>query len=139
MKAKISGQLSLEYLFLLAVLFGVFAIFLSAALQLFELGLFAVDVKNAKNFALDLEGAIDFLSVLSDGSQVKLVTSPQMEWKIFFQNQQLIIETKNDSFGQSKKIGFVPSLLPRLLVFSIRQDGVVLLEKQGDSVLIKNG
>ncbi len=133
------GQLSIEYLFLSAVLLAVFAVVLSAAAMLFQSALFAVDAKNAVLFLGELEKNINYLSLLSSGSQIEMDAKPQTEWAFFFGGGQIFVQAENKSLSQKKTVGFFPALKPKITAAVIKRGRKVLLLRDGDFVLIKNG
>ena len=133
------GQLSIEYLLLSAALLAVFAIVLSAAAALFQSALFAVDAKNAVLFSNELEKNIDYLGLLSSGSQIEMDAKPMSEWHIFFSSGRIFVQAENKSFGQKKSASFFPALTPKITAVIVKQNSKVLLLRAGGFVLIKNG
>lgn len=136
---QIRGQLSLEYLLLSAALLAVFAIVLSAAATLFQSALFAVDAKNAVLFSNELEKNINYLGLLSSGSQIEMDARPMAQWHIFFSGGRIFVQAENKGFGQKKSAGFFPALSPKITAAVVEQNGKLLLFRDGDFVLIKNG
>jgi len=134
---KNKGQLSIEFLLLTSVLLASLAVFVSAASQVFEAGLFAIDVKNAAIFSNELEKSINFLSVLSNGSKKEISVKSITDWKILYDGE-LSIKIENKNSNQTKTLSFEPVLTPQLQIKNIKPNSKIILEKQGTTVLIKN-
>lgn len=132
------AQVSLEYLLLLAALLSVFSVFLISAGNLYQLGLFAVDTRNAQVFSDQLENQIDLLGLLSDGSKKELPASPVSEWEIFYENGFVNVMVENKKLEQSKTFSFPTTSKIRIINSKIGFGEKVILEKKSGIVLIEN-
>ena len=58
---------------------------------------------------------------------------------IFFGGGQIFVQAENKSLSQKKTVGFFPALKPKITAAVIKRGRKVLLLRDGDFVLIKNG
>jgi len=134
MKGK--GQLSLEYLILLAAALSAFALLLPLLNQTYETGLFALDCANAKSFANCLHQSSEELSMQADGSIKTLEASPVGEWVFSSMGKHLLLEVQGPSHStKTFQIPF-PKQEPAVN-FSISQKTRISLSNKGGKVLLE--
>lgn len=131
-----SGQLSLEYLLLLAAVLSIFALLLPLLNNVYELSLFGLDSVNAKSFAFALQEAIEELSFQADGAAIYIPAKPLTQWELSCSGKQLLLRVQGPSQRQkSFEVGF-----PNNLAFgsaSIGSETVFRLKKVSGQILLE--
>jgi len=129
------GQVSLEYLLLLACIFSIFAALLPLLAGVFDLCLFGLDVISARDFSSSLEQAVWEVSFQGQGSVYVVKARPVGEWLVHSSGKTLFIEVIGP--GHSKvfpvdfpnDVGFFRKSFSSERVFFVsRVSGKVLLE-----------
>jgi len=92
------GQISLEYLLILAGFFSAIAIALPAISYATEQFVLANDTLLAKDISEKLTEQINLFEFLADGSQKTFEFVPAKSVSILLQNKELIISSKQKSF-----------------------------------------
>ncbi|MEK6958261.1 MAG: hypothetical protein AABW99_04775 [archaeon] len=76
------AQASIEFLLAMAALIAFLSVSLAALSGLYNAAMFSVEARNAQEFVSSLNGAINIISMLGEGSE-KIVSSPiKGEWEI---------------------------------------------------------
>ena len=131
-----SGQLSLEYLLLLAAVLSIFALLLPLLNNVYELSLFGLDSVNAKRFVLSLQEAIDEMSFQADGAAIYIPARPLTQWELSCSGKQLLLRVQGPGQRQkSFEVGF-----PNNLAFgsaSINSETVFRLKKVSGQILLE--
>lgn len=129
------GQVSLEYLLLLACIFSIFAALLPLVVNVFDLCLFGLDVISARDFSSSLEQAVWDVSFQGTGSVFAVSARPVGEWLVRSSGKTLFVEVTG--LGHSKvfsvefpnDVGFFRKSFSSESVFFVsRVSGKVLLE-----------
>ena len=131
---KQKGQLSLEFLILLAAFFSVLLLFLPSIAKLHSSSMLALEKKKAVSFAEDLVQAISELQFLSDGSKKLIEINAYLEWQIGIGEKEISIE-----FSDSDKKISVNEILPIELnpaIFSCSGKCLFSIQKQNGSITI---
>jgi len=132
-----SGQLSLEYLILLAAALFAFAVLLPLLNQTYEAALFGLDCASAKSFASSLKHSVAGMSVQADGASKILEASPVGEWQLSSLGSQLAIEVQGP--GGASKIFHVA--FPGQLTFpktALSGPAKLRLSKNKGKILLEN-
>ena len=98
------GQLSLEYLILLAAVLAVFAMLLPLLSNIYSHGLFALDSINAKQFAVSLQQHANEMQFQADGAVASISVKPFDNWSIRSGSKQFFVavpgpEGKSNEFA----------------------------------------
>lgn len=131
-----SGQLSLEYLLLLAAVLCVFALLLPLLNNVFQLCLFGLDSVNAKRFSAELQENVSQMSFQADGAAAIIEASPMLPWEISSDGNTLSVSVqgmdgneKSFSVSFPNEIKFSGALLEGKKSFFLRKSsGKILLE-----------
>jgi len=131
-----SGQLSLEYLILLAAALSAFAVLLPLLSQTYDAALFGLDCASARSFANGLQHSIADMSIQADGASKILEASPVGQWRLSSKEKELAIEVQGP--GSASKIfhvtfpgrlHFPRTILPRQTKLRLsKSQGRILLE-----------
>lgn len=92
------GQVSLEYLLLLAAFFSVLGIIFPVITSSSQAFLESSDVLLAKKMAAEISEKASLLAFLADGSQFSLEYSPAKEVVVYSQGSQIVAEASGKSF-----------------------------------------
>lgn len=98
------GQLSLEYIIILAAFFSFLALLFPQLERVFYAGIFSTDVKNAENFLHSFENSARLLSVLGEGSEQRISARIFTSWEIYLEGNKLIVLVKSKELGKEKKL-----------------------------------
>ena len=134
-----NGQVSLEFLLLLAGFFSVLAIIIPASINLFEVSIFALDARNASIFSEQLSSAIEELSILEDGSMKTLFLNPLLEWRIVSQNNKIVIEVIDEKIGKQKSFIFESNENLSEFNENFSSKSRIIVEKVDGVISVKNG
>lgn len=96
------GQLSLEYLILLAAVLAVFAMLLPLLGSIYSHGLFALDSINAKQFTASLQQHADEMRFQADGAIASFSVLPFNNWGIRSNAKQFFVAVP-DPEGKPKE------------------------------------
>ncbi len=96
------GQLSLEYLILLAAVLAVFAMLLPLLGSIYSHGLFALDSINAKQFTASLQQHANEMQFQADGAIASFSVLPFTKWNIHSTAEQFFV-TVPDPEGKPKE------------------------------------
>lgn len=96
------GQLSLEYLILLAAVLAVFAMLLPLLGSIYSHGLFALDSINAKQFTASLQQHADEMRFQADGAIASFSVLPFTNWGIRSNAEQFFVAV-TDPEGKPKE------------------------------------
>jgi uncharacterized protein (UPF0333 family) len=138
------GQLSLEFLIILAAFFSILLLVLPFLIQAYDLAELGLNRKTAEIFLSEVKGKTSQLNLLSDGSCFELKVTPIQPWeiefdnnnlKVFFVNQTidpLSVELMTGEFElRDLNDSFISSLeVSEATVFELRKEkGIVVLDK----------
>jgi uncharacterized protein (UPF0333 family) len=96
------GQLSLEYLILLAAVLAVFAMLLPLLSSIYSHGLFALDSINAKQFAVSMQQHVNEMRFQADGAIASFSVKPFNNWGIRSNAKQFFVAVP-DPEGKPKE------------------------------------
>lgn len=85
------GQLSLEYLVLLAISFSMLAIFISAASNFLDKSEISLEKQKAKHFSETFNQAISELTLFGSGSAKQIQLYNKFQWAILINSQEISI------------------------------------------------
>lgn len=89
------GQLSLEYMILLAAFFSALLIFMPLLINIQSLGIFAEDVKSAELFLSNIKNSADALLLFGNGSKKSLESPILTSWTISSSQNKLFLKVKS--------------------------------------------
>ena len=101
---KLSAQVSLEYLIVLAAFFSVLLLFAPLISSIYFNSVFSLDLKQAKSFSLEFKNALKELSVLENGSVKSISFNPLNEWSIKAEGKLLQVEIESKDLKKKKTI-----------------------------------
>lgn len=133
-----SGQISLEFLILLAAFLSMLALFVPILNNAYELGKFGLESINAKNFSQNFRQKIEQLSILGNNSKFEIEANPSTEWKINSSGKKFFIKLGNNFLNEEKVFS---EELPIEIDFpseSIFEKTVFVLKKIDGNISIKN-
>lgn len=130
------GQLSLEYLLLLAAVLAIFAMLLPLLNSVYATSLFGLDSLNARNFASSLQAAIEEMSFQADGSAILVEARPLSNWIVSLAGERLLVSVQGPEESKkqfevlfpNKAGNYTLSLSSKTLFLLKKQSGKVRLE-----------
>ncbi len=126
------GQLSIEFMLVLAAMLGFISVFAAAYNELEDSSLLALDVKSAKRFSASLEDASQNLLLFGEGSSRGLRCSAIFPWHISDSGVGLFLVVE----GEGKNVSV---RLPENIVFEkklFRGKGTCTLTKSSFSLVL---
>jgi len=135
--SRARGQLSLEYLLLLAVSFSILAFMLPLLQGVYSSALHAMDATNAGRFAASLQQGVDELSFLGDGSKISASPSPFTRWAVYSEGKSLVVSVEGGAYGSARafRVFFPNDVSFGRVEFSERKG--FLLEKESGAIYLK--
>ncbi|MCX6798669.1 MAG: hypothetical protein NTW59_01060 [Candidatus Diapherotrites archaeon] len=129
------GQLSLEFLLLLAAVFAVVAVLLPTVQRVHSDALLALDRENAAVFAGRLQHAVDEARFLADGSIASVEAQPFGKWTVRAEGENFFVALENGAGGEKTLGVLLPNSVdfPKI-VFSGRK--VFVVEKKAGLVYL---
>jgi len=131
-----NGQLSLEYLLLLAAVLGIFSLLLPLLNNVFAASLFGLDSVNAKRFSQQLQQAVEETSFQADGAATLIEAEPLGKWRLFSEKETLFILVSGPS--QREKGFEVVFPNPVVLETTISHKTVFVLRKHDARILLEH-
>ena len=133
---RCNGQLSLEYLLLLAAVLGIFAVLLPLLNNVYAVNLFALDSLNAKRFTLSLQQAIEEMSFQAEGSVTSIEAQPLSSWLISSKAEKLFVAVQGPDSREKlftvlfpNKVGFKPvSISSKTSFLLLKRSAEITLE-----------
>ena len=130
-----SGQASIEYLLLLAVIISFFSMLVPLLQQSYALSFFAADSIAAKKFTNSLELRAREMSFMGNGSSASIKAKPVEAWFLHAEGKILVVTAKNSFLAKEKsfeaelpsEITFQDILFEEEKVFFLRKENNVLL------------
>ncbi|MBU1120442.1 MAG: hypothetical protein ABIE23_00855 [archaeon] len=135
---KEKSQVSLEYLVVFSAFLSVLLLFLPLYSNLYNIALFALDVKQAKTFSQDIDFAVRELTVLAEGSEKTLTIKPLLEWQIESKANQFHVTIKSKELEREETIK--TSLNSTLILYpiTINKETSLQLKKEKGMVSVKH-
>jgi len=130
------GQLSLEYLLLLAAAFAVFALLLPLLNSVFEASVFGLDSVNANRFSNSLQNLVDEMGFQADGSISLIKANPMQTWNFYSVDNNLVIEVEGDNVQKKFEVAFPNKLFFKPVSFSEKK--FFSLKKQHGKILLEH-
>ena len=131
------GQLSLEYLLLLAAVMAVFAFLVPALNHVYAVSVYGMDSTGARSFADAVESTVNEMRFLADGSVKQVKASPATQWSVYAQENVFFVEVVSARLSAKKvfsvefpnKLALASNLISEASFFAVRkQNGKVLIE-----------
>ncbi len=98
------GQLSIEYLLLLAAFFSAILVFMPTIASLHANAVFASDMRNAQNFIDQLQNASEKMLVLGSGSQMEVDAQILTSWELGINGAKAILKVESKNIAKSKTL-----------------------------------
>ncbi|MFH1586421.1 MAG: hypothetical protein ABID38_01030 [Candidatus Diapherotrites archaeon] len=133
------GQLSLEYIILLAAFFSCLLFLVPAINNTVQAAKFGLDVRNAEHFIDDLKLGIERMNVLGDGSSLQISSNVINQWELKNENMKLILIVESSELGRGKKLEREVNANFSLLPFRAENEIRLKLEKNSGKVSVVNG
>jgi len=130
------GQLSLEYLLLLAVVFSAFAFLLPVLNNVFATNLFGLDSVNAKQFSQNLQQAVEEMSFQADGSTKSFEANPFSHWVISSAEEKLFVSVQGPGREKVFEVSFPNKISVQA---SLKTKASFLLKKESGKILLEYG
>lgn len=130
------GQLSLEYLILLAAALSVFAVLLPLLSQVYEAALFGLDSANAKAFSKNIALSVEEASFQADGALKLLKAEPLGTWVFSSSGSQLSIEVLGPSGRKKAFVIEFPNKLPQNNL-EVSGQATLKISKTGGRILLE--
>ncbi len=130
------GQLSLEYLILLAAVLAVFAMLLPLLSSIYSHGLFALDSINAKQFAVSMQQHVDEMQFQADGAIASFSVKPFKVWGIRSDAKQFLV-TVPDPEGKPKEFAVNFPNEIELLPATVAKETHFVVQKQSGRILLE--
>lgn len=130
------AQVSLEYLLLLAVLFGTFAMLSPKILEAYNAMVFASEVQNAKSFCERLSSTIEKTGYFENSSSQTIKAFPQLKWNLKAFENEVQVEVESRQLEKAKELkckinakvqGFEQSFSKAFELRVLKQNGLVLI------------
>ncbi|MBI5884713.1 hypothetical protein HZB89_01300 [archaeon] len=126
------GQLSLEFLLVLAGFATAFLLLVPLMNASFELGIYSLDVMQARNFLSSLENALQ-KNALFD-SEAVVSAKPSLEWVFEAKNSTAFIEVKSGRLGKSKTLSITlpfgliygKAVFSKKISFKVKNKGLMI-------------
>jgi len=142
MKSKKSekGQISLEFLILMAAFLSAMLLFVPIANNAYNLGIFGIESAKAKNFAKELKQKIEEMEFLGNNSRIEITANPATKWIVSIENKKIEIKIENDFLEEEKTIEeeFEIELEPAKIEKSINSKTIFALEKADNRISLKS-
>jgi hypothetical protein len=132
------AQVSLEFLLVLLGFAACFAVLLPFYAAAYNASVFALDSMNAKKFADSVAGAVSELNSLGNGSGIVLSAEPFLEWKIFFEKNELLVSVQGRNAGAEKTFRVLFPNSQDFVEVEFDSKKSFALEKIGGKILFKN-
>ncbi|MFH1235184.1 MAG: class III signal peptide-containing protein [Candidatus Diapherotrites archaeon] len=132
------GQLSLEFLLIMAGFVLALAVFAPIALKSAKAALFALEVQRAQDFLSEFKSSASVVSFLADGTVKEVKANALKEWLFEAGNGTAKITVESEALGRKKTLSEkIPACVPE---FSKKINGktALRLEKSGGSVLLSS-
>jgi len=131
-----SGQLSLEYLLVLAVSLSAFAILVPLLGHVYSMAIFGQDSANAAYFSSAMQQRVSSMGFQADGSASRISARPFSSWRILARGASLIIAVQGpDSMEKEFKVIFPNELQETSFGLDSRMD--FLLRKDSGKILLE--
>ncbi|MDO8648058.1 MAG: hypothetical protein Q7R70_06640 [Candidatus Diapherotrites archaeon] len=104
MQAAGKAQVSLEYLLLLAVLFGSFAMIAPKILESYNAMVFASDAQNAKAFCEKLSSTIEKTGFFENASSERIKAFPELKWILLASGSEVKIRVESKTLEKIKEV-----------------------------------
>jgi len=139
MKASLKAQISLEYLLLLAVLFGSFAIIAPKILESYNAMVFASDVQNAKAFCEKLSSTIEKTGFFENSSSESLKAFPELKWKLMASRNEIKVQVESNALQKIKELKCNAGIAVETFEQDFTKSFTVKVQKASGKVSIVNG
>ena len=103
-RKKQKGQLTLEYLILLAAILSAFAFIIPQITKFYNAAIFAMDSKNSEIFAEKIVKEAEKLSVFEQASLESIKAKPNLKWKLSIKGKKISILVESASLEKQKEI-----------------------------------
>ncbi len=135
--SKMKGQLSIEYILLLAVSLAILCILFASYSYLYKAGVYANDVLNAKNFSISFSSFCQTSSLAGDGTKTELLANVLENWVIRNKDKKVLIIVKSKTNKEKEFFfdcapGFVSSF-----DFNLSESKHLILEKKKGKIEIR--
>ncbi len=142
MKSKKSekGQISLEFLILIAAFLSAMLLFVPIANKAYNLGIFGIESAKAKNFTKELKQKIEEMNFLGNNSRIEIAANPATEWIVSIENKKIKIKIKNDFLEEEKTIEeeFKIEIEPLKIEKILNSKTIFALEKANNKIWLKS-
>jgi hypothetical protein len=128
----------LEFLLVLLGFAACFAVLLPFYAAAYNASVFALDSMNAKKFVDSVAGAVSELNSLGNGSGIVLSAEPFLEWKIFFEKNELLVSVQGRNAGAEKTFRVLFPNSQDFVEVEFDSKKSFVLEKIGGKILFKN-
>lgn len=98
------GQLSLEYIIILAAFFSFLFFFMPSLYRLYHLAEFSMDVRNAEAFVNSFSNAVNSLAAFENGSEKEQESRILTSWTIYSEGKTIFVVVKSNVLGKSKTL-----------------------------------
>lgn len=134
---KCRGQLSLEYLLVIASALAVFALLLPLLVQVFQAGVFGLDCVNAGRFSNEMRLAVNEMSFQGSGSVKSIEARPLGEWVVSSEGREFSVLVHGPG-GREKafSISFPNNVFVQRETFSASK--AFVLKTESGKVLLEN-
>lgn len=102
LKKSEKGQLSLEFLLLMAGFLSILLLFMPLMNQAYNLGIFGIESVNAKNFAESFSQKTGELNFFADNSVMELEANPFAEWIVSVDKNTVSVKIENTELNVEK-------------------------------------
>ncbi len=134
------GQVSLEYLIVLAALLMFLAFFVPVLEKLQNAGWFAAETMKAKEFGRELVSAIEETAILGEGTQRILEVKPLSKWEIEANQEGLCVSLHSAELKKSKEICFELNYAVQMkkLFPHPKKENQLLVRKEKGAISVKH-
>ncbi len=132
------GQLSLEYLILLAAFLSFLLFLLPYLNTIYHLGIFSADVKNAENFLQSFANSASSLSILGEGLEQSISARILTGWEIYAEGNELFVVVRSSELDKTKQLS--TALNTEISMPRLEKEGELDLKliKNGSSILVES-
>ncbi len=103
-KKSEKGQISIEFLILIAAFLSSMLLLVPIANKTYNIGIFGIESAKAKNFAEQFKQKIDEMNFLGNSSRIEITANPSTKWNITINPDGIRIKIKNDYLEEEKTI-----------------------------------
>lgn len=135
---KEKSQVSLEYILVFSAFLSILLLFLPLYSNIYDIALFALDVKQAKAFSQDIDFSVRELTVLAEGSERNLSIKPLLEWRIESKSDYFQITIKSKELEREETIKTPLNSKIILYPITIKEETNLKLKKEKEIISVKH-